>query len=287
MTKTLLSLFDYSGQWSAPFADAGWMVVQVDIKHGHDIKKFSAKWLIDNLLQGYPTIDGILAAPPCTCFTKSAAQYWPAMDADGRTAESVELVYQVLRCVDYLKPDFWALENPIGRLPKLVPELGKPLLTFDPCDYARWVAPTPLELEETTALRTRLAKGESFSKTDIELVREIGAYTKRTQLWGRFNIPHKDPLEAVRVNSQGSWLQSLGGKSEKTKMLRSLTPEGFALAFCAANAGGQLGRKIKAIEAAANEIVETPPAGLAPSYISGFLNRNLPDIRLRAWERTG
>ena len=38
--KTLLSLFDYSGQWSAPFADAGWTVVQVDIKHGHDIKKF-------------------------------------------------------------------------------------------------------------------------------------------------------------------------------------------------------------------------------------------------------
>lgn len=81
--------------------------------------------------------------------------------------------------------------------------------------------------------------------------------------------------------------KSLGGKSEKTKMLRSLTPKGFALAFCAANAGGQLGRKIKAIEAAANEIVEAPPAGLAPSYISGFLNRNLPDIRLRAWERTG
>ena len=166
MTKTLLSLFDYSGQWSAPFADAGWMVVQVDIKHGHDIKKFSAKWLIDNVLQAYPTIDGILGAPPCTVFTKSAAQYWPAMDADGRTAESVNLVYQFLRCVDYLKPD-------------------------------------------------------------------------------------------------------------------------FALAFCAANAGGQLGRKIKAIEAAANEIVETPPAGLASSYVSGFLTRNLPDIRLRAWERTG
>lgn len=62
--KTLLSLFDYSGQWSAPFADAGWTVVQVDIKHGHDIKKFNAKWLIKSLLQGYPTINGILGAPP-------------------------------------------------------------------------------------------------------------------------------------------------------------------------------------------------------------------------------
>ena len=286
MTKTLLSLFDYSGQWSAPFADAGWMVVQVDIKHGHDIKKFNAKWLIQNLLQGYPTIDGILAAPPCTCFTKSAAQYWPAMDADGRTAESVELVYQVLRCVDYLKPDFWALENPIGRLPKLVPELGTPLLAFDPCDYARWVAPTPDELERIDTLRTRLASGGAFSKADIELVREIGAYTKRTQLWGTFKLPTPDPIEAVRVNSQGSWLQSLGGKSEKTKMLRSLTPEGFSLAFCAANAGGQLGQKLRAIDAAANEIVKVPPSGISAPYIGGFLQRRLPDIRLQAWERT-
>jgi hypothetical protein len=281
--KTLLSLFDYSGQWSAPFADAGWSVVQVDIKHGHDIKKFSAKWLINNLLQGYPTIDGILAAPPCTCFTKSAAQYWPAMDADGRTAESVELVYQVLRCVDYLKPDFWALENPIGRLPKLVPELGKPLLTFDPCDYARWVAPTPEEVAELDTLRTRLASGGSFSKADIEIVRDIGAYTKRTQLWGKFSIPQQDPLEPVRVNSQGSWLQSLGGKSEKTKMLRSLTPEGFSLAFCAANAGGQLERKLMALDAAAMEIKADPPKGLSRAYVDGFLTRRLPDLRLQAW----
>jgi hypothetical protein len=66
-------------------------------------------------------------------------------------------------------------------------------------------------------------------------------------------------------------------------MLRSLTPEGFSLAFCAANAGGQLGQKISAIEASATEIVKAPPAGLTSSYVSGFLHRKLPDIRLQAW----
>jgi hypothetical protein len=30
--KTLLSLFDYSGTWSEPFAAAGWDVIQWDIK---------------------------------------------------------------------------------------------------------------------------------------------------------------------------------------------------------------------------------------------------------------
>jgi len=39
----------------------------------------------------------------------------------------------------------------------------------------------------------------------------------------------------VRVCSQGSRVQRLGGKSDKTKELRSMTPMGFARAFYAAN----------------------------------------------------
>jgi len=35
--KTTLSLFDYSGNWSQPYAEVGHNVIQVDIKHGIDI----------------------------------------------------------------------------------------------------------------------------------------------------------------------------------------------------------------------------------------------------------
>lgn len=56
--RNLLSLFDYSGQWSYPFELAGWNVIQIDIKHGHDIKEFSAKWLLQNVLQSYDAIEG-------------------------------------------------------------------------------------------------------------------------------------------------------------------------------------------------------------------------------------
>jgi len=42
-------------------------------------------------------------------------------------------------------------------------------------------------------------------------------------------------VEPVKVCEQGSWLQKLGGKSEKTKTLRSATPMGFARAFYEAN----------------------------------------------------
>ena len=50
-----------------------------------------------------------------------------------------------------------------------------------------------------------------------------------------FTVPLMDPVEPIRSCPQGSWVQQLGGKSEKTKMLRSTTPPGFAKAFFEAN----------------------------------------------------
>lgn len=66
MTKTLLSLFDYSGQWSAPFADAGWMVVQVDIRH-QTRSRPSASTARGRELLGYmtaqvPSVDPLIQA---------------------------------------------------------------------------------------------------------------------------------------------------------------------------------------------------------------------------------
>lgn len=231
---TILSLFDYTGEWSRPFLEAGWIVVQMDLKHGDDVRDFSAKWLLENLCQGF-IFDGVLAAPPCTDFTRSGARHWAAKDADGRTAASVHLVYQTLRAIDFLQPVFWALENPVGRITKLVPELEGRRFIWDPCDFAGWTKPTPVELAQLEALRTRFCSGAPFSAEDIELVKRSNAYTKRTVLYGDFNLPLRRRLEPVQVAAQGSWLQKLGGKSERTKAERSVTPRGFAQAFFEAN----------------------------------------------------
>ncbi len=129
--RTLLSLFDYTGTWSRPFWDAGWNVVQIDLQHGHDVNDFDCEHLMD-ILDGQ-TVDGVIMAPPCTDFTVSCAQWWKAKDADGRTKASEQLVWQSIRTIEFLKPDFWALENPVGRLPELFSEeLGKPVRYFDP-----------------------------------------------------------------------------------------------------------------------------------------------------------
>jgi hypothetical protein len=235
---TILSLFDYSGAWCRPFERLGHNVVQVDIKHGDDITRWSARSLLAELLQCFPVIDGVLSAVPCTAFALSGAHCWAAKDSDGRTAAAVELVRQTLRVVDFVRPGFWAVENPRGRIQKLVPELGEPALTFDPCDFAGW-STTPEEALALDDLRGR----ERVDAAGLELVQRTGAYTKRTLLWGRFAPPARRPIAPVRCSPQGSLTQRHGGSGgEVTRAARSMTPTGFAAAFAAAQVGASPSR---------------------------------------------
>ena len=109
--------------------------------------------------------------------------------------DGLSIVDACVRIIHFYNPVWWVLENPVGRLRHYI---GPPKMYFDPCDYG-------------------------------------DAYTKKTCLWGRFNKPIKTPVEPVRVCNQGSWIQKLGGKSVRTKRLRSITPEGFSRAFFDAN----------------------------------------------------
>jgi hypothetical protein len=189
-----LSLFDYSGTWSQPFVDAGHTVIRIDIKSGSDVMDIDEAWL-----KKHGPFEGILAAPPCTDFAVSGAQYWRAKDEDGRTEASLRLLDKTLWIITHVKPRFWALENPVGRLNRLRPALA----AFGPWYFQ------PYEFGDP--------------------------WTKRTGLWGVFNRPEKAPVEPIRFTKQGSWTQKLGGKSERTKELRSITPPAFALAFYNAN----------------------------------------------------
>lgn len=233
--RTVISVCDYSGTWAKPYADKGYFVILVDPKHplGEDgspwtfkegMHCFSGtagevcvdprKWLEDfqdREMAESLQIHGLLLAPVCTHFTVSGAQHWPAKDADGRTAEGLRLVDECLFLTTVWDVEFWALENPVGRLPKLRPQLGKPLMYFHPHYFAGW-ADDPQQ----------------------------DAYTKKTGLWGKFNMSlHRRLVEPVvyeKGGKRGSWMWAfLGGKSDRTKELRSITPVGFSRAFCEAN----------------------------------------------------
>jgi len=145
---------------------------------------------------------GILAAPPCTHFSRSGARWWE-QKGEEVLIEALSVVEACLRIVDDLRPCWWCLENPAGRLRWF---LGDPTTIIQPHHFAGY-AEDP----------------------------ETQRYTKMTLLWGDFSLPERRNAEPIRVCAQGSWVQKLGGKSDKTKRLRSMTPEGLAKAFYVAN----------------------------------------------------
>lgn len=238
--KRLLSLFDESGIICIPFHNAWWDTIQWDIKLD-EFMDLNNIQLAETALDLFEDINGIIAFPPCTDFAGAGAQYWKAKDADGRTKKSLHLVYQVQKLVNLFRPTdpeyegsfFWAMENPVGRIAKLVPDLGKPFI-FDPCDYAGYLHADDKVISERLD-KIRKKKGIGVTSAEANFVLQFNAYTKRTCLYGEFEIPVKKRIEPVRCAPQGSPLQRLGGKSERTKELRSKTPEGFAEAFFQAN----------------------------------------------------
>lgn len=236
--KTLLSLFDYSGTWSAPFARNGWNVIQWDIK----LSEFMDINLVDSAetsFELFDSVDGIISAFPCTEFAVSGAKHWESKNPK-LLQDAIELVNQMERLVDLYRPTdpdydgifFWAGENPVGRVAS-VTNLGKPSLYFDPCDYAGYnnISDADMYLLD----RIRLKNGDGVTKQEADLIIRTNTYTKKTCLWGQFNSPPKKRIEPVKGSAFGSVMMRYGGKGPKTKEVRSNTPAGFAEAFYQAN----------------------------------------------------
>lgn len=119
--RVILSLCDLTGNWPAPYREAGYDVRTVDIQNGQDVR-----------LMDYPgRVHGILAAPPCTVFAASGNRW---KRTDGELAAALAIVDACLRLVAVCRPVWWALENPRGKLRRY---LGPPTMIFDPCDFAQ------------------------------------------------------------------------------------------------------------------------------------------------------
>lgn len=203
--KIILSLFDLTGNWSRPYRENGFEVVQVDLQNGIDI-----------LTWDYKSIDkdkvyGILAAIPCTDYAVSGARWFKDKDKDGRTAESQKLCDKTKEIIEYFNPVFWVVENPVSRIHKLNPWLGKVKFYFHPYEFA----------------------GYGF---------EGERYTKKTCLWGKFNNPVKKPMSPEHTGNYGKIHYprredgtAIGWNTIECKNIRSATPIGFAWAFYRAN----------------------------------------------------
>lgn len=204
--KTILSLFDYSGNWSEPYCKAGYNVIQHDLKLGQDIFTDTLPSAISDAVDG-KKLHGILAAIPCTDFAASGARWWvgkenmPAehskLNCFYNTVDmSIGFALALLFLVELFNPEWWVVENPVGRLHKLVPEIGNPRMYFQPSDFGH-------------------------------------PYTKKTALYGNFNA--RLPISPVLPLFGSEMWSKYGGASKHTKQMRSITPSGFAKAFFKAN----------------------------------------------------
>ena len=214
MKKIMIDLAGGCGAWSKDYKEAGYTVINVTLPDYDIFKTTFEDGYMDlrgnkKLSVRVGNIYGILAAPVCTHFSFARTRAKTPRDFE----EGMKLVRACLNiiweCRYKTKLAFWCLENPMGYLRQF---LGKPVFTFDPCDFAGY-----LENPET----------------DL--------YTKKTDLWGYFNIPKKKPIKLNKDRIKRSKMNSrkLPSISEitssKQSAKRAITPAGFAEAFFKAN----------------------------------------------------
>ena len=129
-------------------------------------------------------------AAPPCTDLSSSGARWWKEKGDEALTEALSIADACMRIVALCSPVFWCLENPVGRLCRYY---GKPKMYFNPYDYG-------------------------------------DPYTKKTCLWGKFNIPEKNPVEPEKKNR----IHHMSPGKDRA-MLRSITPAGFANAFYKAN----------------------------------------------------
>ena len=226
--KIVISLYDYTGEALRPWAEAGYTCHAFDIQHdeagwvdrfdgGGSIRYHKSDLHnIGNLDAIYDAFEGkqvtfAMAFPVCTDMAVSgAAHFKRKRERDPlfpRKAANYAIwcaeLFQALDC-----PYF--IENPVSVLSTL---WRKPDYKFHPYEYGGYIDPEQAEHPKWP-----------------DYIAPMDAYPKKTCLWtgGGFTMPQKSPVEPETGHSRQHL--KLGGKSMKTKNIRSATPRGFAQA---------------------------------------------------------
>lgn len=213
-------LFDGSGIAGLPWAQDGNSVYcfnsdtadhgEYEIKMRHENIHYINCWIDESFLQKsaiYDEPDLIISFPSCTELAVSGAKH---ERDDGDVSVAVETAKIAERLGDlYGCP--WVVENPVG---KLCTEWRKPDAYLDPYEFGGYMSGFEPEFHPKMPARD--------------------AYTKRTGLWfgNGFVMPDRRPVPHIGCFWGWKWL---GGKSIKTKQLRSLTPRGSARAIFESN----------------------------------------------------
>lgn len=227
--KKAIFLFDYTGIMAKPWLEDGYECWCFDGQHRRGItregnhvkvgmyieanaKLLFAKRIFDLVGDGVKFVFGF---PECTDLTVAGARHFESKRAANELfqAEAIELA-DLVRVVGNLYGCKWAFENPVS----VISTQYRPFdFKFNPCDFGGYLP----------------ADDEHPEYPEIYPPRD--AYNKTTCIWygNGFVEPVKRPVIPVAKDNPG-W-KLLGGKSTRTKNIRSATPRGFSMAVKYAN----------------------------------------------------
>jgi len=239
MTKGIvISLYDFTGEALRPWAEAGYSCYAFDIQHpkegrvdqgicyqyadlhDHEALNKIHDEFSDRQLMGGPSVVFGMAFPVCTDMAVSGAAHFKRK-AEVNPSFQIEAVSYAMWCAklfNSMKVPYF-VENPVS---VLATKWRKPDYSFHPYEYGGYI-------RDDEAAHPRWP----------EYIAPRDAYKKKTCLWtgGGFVMPTKvavDP-EGYHGNGYSTQMMKLGGKSQRTKDIRSATPRGFAIAVCDAN----------------------------------------------------
>jgi hypothetical protein len=224
-------LYDLTGNMAEPWRKAGYTCYIVDMQHPDGVSvdpqrpgliKVGMKLEDDfNTLKALVAVVGngdvafVAGFPPCDDMAVSGARWFEAklkanpecQNQAAARARFVEVMGNRWQCP-------WMAENPVSILSTM---WRKPDFSFDPCDYAMYLPVDDVHPEHPDIIPRR------------------DRYRKKTLIWcgNGFIQPQKLPYAPLKEANPG-WAK-LGGKSLRTKNIRSATPRGFALAVFEAN----------------------------------------------------
>lgn len=220
MKGTIISLCDYTGIMVAPWVAAGYKAVLVDPQHEEHSIDDNIERLPLFLVDALPRLGEIIRSekivfvagfPPCTDVAVSgAAHFQSKANKDKHFQAKAALIAEQCRTLGALSGAPWFFENPVSVFASI---FGKPEWTFNPFDFGGYLPEDDTHPEYP------------------EIIAARDAYPKKTCLWSGngFVLPEAKPVP-VRPGYSDQH-HKLGGKSLKTKNIRSATPRGFAQAI--------------------------------------------------------
>jgi len=236
----VLSLYDFTGEALKPWADAGYECYAYDIQHDpHEITKEYSQQHKDGSIEyrhidlhNHSNLAGLyrlfehqnvvfgMAFPVCTDMAVSGAAHFKRKAEVDPDFQSKAVSYA--RWCGELFEDIgvpYFVENPVS---VLATKWRKSDHSFHPYEYGGYIP-----YSEATHPRWP------------EYIAARDAYKKKTCLWtgGGFVMPTKVAVdfEGYHGNGYSTAMMKLGGKSQRTKDIRSATPRGFANAVLSAN----------------------------------------------------